>query len=379
MMALWDVLQAGFDKADAARPFLVVDGKPTRYGGMADRILRQSALFKTKGLKPGDRIGVISADPVAMSALLLAGIRSGVAMVNLNPAQPRTERWRAVIASDLAHVFIDEETADEADALPPDTAHTVITAPKAKSGGLLNRLMGSSKPAEPETGLAAELAATAPDAAPPFIDPEATALMVFTSGTTSQPKIVELSQANLLAQLEIFAEVFDYDPDSRILNILPMHFTDGLLHGPLATLAAGASLYRTADTRFEDIGAILHGVYRDRISHFILVPALLSLIDRMPREFDDAFDTPDFRYIRSSADFLPEDLWARTEERFGVRVCNTYSPRPCAKRLSAARARTSSSAARPASRSAAISASPERTAPPWPPESPARWRSPGRW
>jgi long-chain acyl-CoA synthetase len=47
-------------------------------------------------------------------------------------------------------------------------------------------------------------------------------------------------------------------------------------------------------------------------------------MDRLGGRFDDAFQTPDFRYIRSSGDRLPEVLWRAVQDRYRVRVVNTY-------------------------------------------------------
>ena len=153
---------------------------------------------------------------------------------------------------------------------------------------------------------------------------DAIGLMLFTSGTTSAPKVVQLSHANLAAQLATFFKVYDYDADSRILNPLPMHFTDGILHGPLIAFMTGAMLYRPQRFNVQELGTLLDSVYRDRITHFNLVPAMLSLMDRLGEAYRDALATPDFRYIRSSGDRLPEALWRSVQERFGVKIINTY-------------------------------------------------------
>ena len=68
----------------------------------------------------------------------------------------------------------------------------------------------------------------------------------------------------------------------------------------------------------------MNGIWRDRITHLVAVPALLSLLDRLGDAFGDAFASGDFRYIRSSGDLLPEALWQAIQTRFNVRVVNTY-------------------------------------------------------
>ena len=97
-----------------------------------------------------------------------------------------------------------------------------------------------------------------------------------------------------------------------------------MLHGPILCYVSGASLYRPTRFEFTQIEDLIHSIWRDRITHFIVVPALLSLIDRLGDAFADAFSAPEFRYIRSSGDLLSEVLWRSIENRFAVRVVNSY-------------------------------------------------------
>lgn len=160
-----------------------------------------------------------------------------------------------------------------------------------------------------------------------FPDPEHTpeiALLVLTSGTTSEPKAVELTYANLLAQLDIFEEIYGFDEASRLFNLLPLHHVDGLIRGPLSTIWFGGSLHRSMRFSVQAVPAILENVKQNRVTHFIAVPAMLRIIHRVGRERDTAFAGPDFRFVLSSADLLDEGLWEAFETTFGVPVVNAY-------------------------------------------------------
>ncbi|MCB1348517.1 MAG: AMP-binding protein [Maritimibacter sp.] len=322
---LTELFDAAVARADRKRVFLQVDGKATSYGEILDRIAKLYSVFRTKGLTPDTPIGVLSRAPLEVASIMLAALRAGIPVINVNPELSPVERRLAITSAKLAHVFVDQDILAEA-SLPGGVETTTLTDGTPKGGsGLMGRLLGqASKPAA-STGLAADLAAAAPgtppDSAPP---PEATAMMLFTSGTTSQPKVVQLSRSNIAAQVDTFFGVYGYGPDCRILNPLPLHFTDGLMHGPIIAFLSGATLLRPRTFDFQKIEDLLLSIYRDRITHFIVVPALLSMIDRLHGRFQDAFDTPDFRYIRSSGDRLPAPLWEAVEKRFSVRVVNTY-------------------------------------------------------
>ncbi|NJS14735.1 MAG: AMP-binding protein [Sphingopyxis sp.] len=314
-------IDARLAEAKVRRTAYVIDGQATDHATAMDRLHRAFGLFTAKGLVPGDRLAMISTDVAAVATLMLAGIRFGLGMVNLNPDMTAHDMGIALGACQPAHLFVDQAIFDRM-AFPQGLGITTVAAQTARSGGLLSRLRrnmdGDAK------GFWSELAATEPAAAPPHPAPDAAAMMLFTSGTTSTPKVVVLSHANLSAQIGAFADVYDYDADSRILNPLPLHFTDGMLHGPIAALVFGATLYRPTRFDFQQIEDLVHSIYRDNITHFIVVPALLSMLDRLGEAFADAFDSAAFRYIRSSGDALPETLWRSIEARFGVRVVNTY-------------------------------------------------------
>jgi long-chain acyl-CoA synthetase len=158
------------------------------------------------------------------------------------------------------------------------------------------------------------------DAAPE----SATALILFTSGTTSRPKGVELTYRNLYAQFETFVRHYGFDSESRILNHLPLHHTDGLNQGPAITLFAGATLFRPARFSLPTLPNVMDSVYRERVTHLITVPTVLALILRLGREYDEAFKTPDFRFVGSTAGYLDEKIWTEFEQRFGTMVVNSY-------------------------------------------------------
>lgn len=321
-MTLCDEIDRRLQAADRRQPFLVIDGRETDFAAMADRLARVWALFAAKGLHPGDRIAVMSRGVLDVATLVLGAMRAGVAVVNLNPYMTTEEAANALRACKLAHLFADREVLDRltpASDLPVTVLQGQLQA--GGLGGLLGRFRGRGGPA---TGFAAELSAAVPQAAPVQPAADATALMLFTSGTTSAPKVVELSHSNMSAQIAAFRRVYDHDATARVLNPLPLHFTDGLLHGPILCFVTGATLYRPTRFEFQKIEELMDSIYRDRITHLIVVPALLSIMDRLGDAFVDAFKGGDFRYIRSSGDLLPEALWRATEARFGVRVANTY-------------------------------------------------------
>ncbi len=321
--SLSSILDSALENIDPAKPYIVVGDKILSYGEFRDRIFKLISLFEMWNLKPQDRVGIISTDSAMVAVIIIACIRSGLAVVNFNPEMTSREQSKTLEITALNRLIIDRDLVD-ASAIPGTIDHTVIEA-EASKNGLMDRLLGRKPALENAGGLMAEIQTAPLSPVPAPIADDQIGLMLLTSGTTSQePKVVQLTHANLAAQLTSFSKVYDFDAQSRILNPLPMHFTDGILHGPLIALVSGATLFRPKKFQIQELGELLDSVYRNRITHFSTVPAILSMIVRLGSEYKDAFSTPDFRYIRSSGDRLPEKLWKSVQTMFGVRVVNTY-------------------------------------------------------
>ena len=65
-------------------------------------------------------------------------------------------------------------------------------------------------------------------------------------------------------------------------------------------------------------------IFREGISHLVTVPTVLALIQRLGDDFEDAFQSGDFKVLLSAAAYLPPDLWASFQDRFKVRISNGY-------------------------------------------------------
>lgn len=289
----------GIDRALTTRPdqvFVATAAGDLTYGACAVRMQHLAAAFDAMGLSAGARVLLRGRDDLAIIPLFLALLRAGLVPVLADSEATDSECAELAGLCDVAAVFSDR----------PAT----IASPRR------------------QVGIGAELdrlAATAPPVPfPETVPVDGPAVLILTSGTTATPKAVELGHHSLLAQLDIFAEVYGFGPDLRMMNLLPLHHVDGLLRGPLATLWFGGTLDRSLRFSVQAVPAILERIETGGFTHFVSVPAMLRMIERVGGLRPDAFRRPGFRFVLSSADFLDAALWRRFEARFGVPVVNAY-------------------------------------------------------
>ncbi|MCH7879474.1 MAG: long-chain fatty acid--CoA ligase, partial [candidate division Zixibacteria bacterium] len=74
------------------------------------------------------------------------------------------------------------------------------------------------------------------------IDPDQTAALIFTSGTTGKPKAVQLTHRNISSNIESIFRALEFSPRDRFLSVLPLSHVYECTAGFLTALAAGASI-----------------------------------------------------------------------------------------------------------------------------------------
>ncbi len=147
------------------------------------------------------------------------------------------------------------------------------------------------------------------------------ALVLHTSGTTSRPKMVPLSHANLCANAANIARTLALGPDDRVLNVMPLYHIHGLMAATLASLTAGASVHCSpgfdAARFFEWYAEIAPTWYTavPTIHQAVLVaaPAHAPLIAKHP-----------LRFVRSSSAALAPPVMAELERVLGAPVLEAY-------------------------------------------------------
>ncbi len=147
------------------------------------------------------------------------------------------------------------------------------------------------------------------------------ALVLHTSGTTSRPKIVPLTQANITASAYHISETLALTPADVCLNIMPLFHIHGLIAATLSSLAAGASVVCTPGF---NAFRFFPWLRETNPSWYTAVPTMHQAILGLAERNAAVIKASRLRFIRSSSASLPAPVMLAMEQAFGVPVIEAY-------------------------------------------------------
>jgi oxalate---CoA ligase len=152
-------------------------------------------------------------------------------------------------------------------------------------------------------------------------EPGDISMVLHTSGTTSRPKIVPLSQANLAASAQHIAHTLAFAPADRGLNIMPLFHIHGLIAGVLTPLAAGSFVFCTPG-----FNALKFFAWMDECapSWYTAVPTMHQAILGRAGKNAEVIARHPLRFIRSSSSSMPPQVIAELEAVFGAPLIESY-------------------------------------------------------
>jgi acyl-[acyl-carrier-protein]-phospholipid O-acyltransferase/long-chain-fatty-acid--[acyl-carrier-protein] ligase len=150
------------------------------------------------------------------------------------------------------------------------------------------------------------------------------ATVIFSSGSTGDPKGVMLSHYNIGANIDQLVQVFGLTSRDRFLGILPFFHSFGFTGTLCATAAVGAGVvYHPNPLDSKSIGSLVSG---KAVTFLLATPTFLQLYLRgcTPEAFGG------LRMVMTGAEKLPERLATAFEEHFGLRPLEAYGCTECA-------------------------------------------------
>ena len=151
---------------------------------------------------------------------------------------------------------------------------------------------------------------------------DAIALILHTSGTTSRPKMVPLTQINLAASAKNISQTLHLSSEDRCMNVMPLFHIHGLMAPVLANISAGASVYCTPGF---DALRFFSWLDAAQPTWYSAVPTMHQAILARSIRNEDSVRQAQLRFIRSSSASLPPQVMNDLEKTFGAPVVEAYA------------------------------------------------------
>lgn len=302
---LRDLIAAG---ADTAAALSSPGGVPLTFAGLRALADRTVADLNARGIGRGDRVAIVLPNGPEMAAAFIA-VAAGTTSAPLNPAY-KAEEFEFYLTDLRARLLVVAQGSD-----------SPAVAVAEKLGMTVARLTPT-----PDQGAGSFTLAFAGQAGEPAAqggpaETGDTALVLHTSGTTSRPKIVPLSQGNVCASARHIRESLAFTAEDRGLNIMPLFHIHGLIAGILAPLSAGGQVSCTPGFNALKFFAWMEEV---KPTWYTGVPTMhQAILGRAGRNREVIASSP-LRFIRSSSASLPPQVLRELEETFGAPVIEAY-------------------------------------------------------
>jgi len=152
------------------------------------------------------------------------------------------------------------------------------------------------------------------------INTESEALIVFTSGTTGNPKGVVLTQRNLLEDARSISQWHNIDGQTKIMCVLPIHHVNGTVVTMITPFFVGGS---TVLNQKFSAGHFFKAVEDEQVHIVSVVPTLLQYLTNY-YEGKEAPEPKQFRHIICGAGPLTVKVAQNFEEKFGTPIIHGY-------------------------------------------------------
>ena len=300
---LKDLLRAGA----ATAPALSAPGRtPLSFAALRQLIEDTLVALNRIGIGRNDRVAIVLPNGPEMASCFLA-CASGVTSAPLNPAY-RADEFEFYLTDLNAKALIVER----------GSASPAVAVARKLGVRIIELLPGLSEGAGSFTLALGSGSATTQGG---YALPDDVSMVLHTSGTTSRPKIVPLSQRNLAASARNIRNTLGFEANDCGLNIMPLFHIHGLIAGVMAPLAAGSQVFCTPG-----FNALKFFGWMDEAkpTWFTAVPTMHQAIAARASKNLEIIARRRLRFMRSSSSSMPPQVIREAEAIFGAPLVEAY-------------------------------------------------------
>ena len=290
-------------EADPDKTFVEIGGASYSYAQVREGVLRTAAMFRGMGVNHGDRVCLFMPNAIEYLYCWFGLSELGAISVPINTAYRRDETAYILNNAEAVALVTDPSLADVAGAaadLAPSIRHRILRGGEPAPHGW--------------TSFTEAFDRAEPLADRPVVSPDDVSMLVYTSGTTGNPKGVMVTHRMYAAAGQGFRHWTQATSDDRFFTCLPFYHANIQYYSTMGALASGATLVivdRFSASRFW--GQVREA--RATVVNFIgMMMPVLAKNDEQP---DDADNT--VRLFYGSPSFSPEFL-EEFQQRFATDI-----------------------------------------------------------
>jgi long-chain acyl-CoA synthetase len=206
------------------------DGRKEQYtyADLRELATRVAGFLASKNIKHGDRVMLVSQNAPEWGMSYFGVLKAGATCIPCDPDSSTNEILTFARAGNAAGLILSDKVEQE---------HPDLRERLAEQGSTVVWTYDEifSLPSEQTEQERLSLL-------PQKIHAQNVASLIFTSGTTGQPKGVMLSHRNLTSMVSMLSSVFDMTIQDGVLSVLPLHHTFEFSTGFLTPLSRGAQI-----------------------------------------------------------------------------------------------------------------------------------------
>lgn len=242
------------------------DGRKEQYtyADLNELATRAAAFLVGEGIKPGDRVMLVSHNAPEWGMTYFGVLRTGASCIPVDPESSTDEILNFARAGEASGIVISEKLDRE----HPELRGRLTEAGLSAAVWTFDEVFAIRD----EKTEGAHIALL-----PDRVTAQSLASLIFTSGTTGRPKGVMLSHRNLTSMVSMLSSVFDMTTKDGVLSVLPLHHTFEFSTGFLTPLSRGAQITYLPELTGD---ALARAIKNGHVTGMVGVPALWELLHR---------------------------------------------------------------------------------------------------
>ena len=234
------------------------------YTDLRECVLRAAAYFVGQGVKEGERIGLLSENAPEWGMSYFGILKAGATVIPIEKEATTEEIVNLLSLGEATGLVISDELKEK---------HAELGRQLAKAGVKIpvwpfQEIFTLGDEAVERERIAA---------LPTKVGPKALASIIFTSGTTGNPKGVMLSHRNFTSLVAKLLTVYDINNEDGMLSVLPLHHSFEFSTGFLLPLSRGAQITYLTELTGDTMTRTLK---KGHVTCIVGVPALWDLLKR---------------------------------------------------------------------------------------------------